>query len=296
MARAGHAPGVGTGRRLRWGPYAAVAALVLAGVLLRSIPGDAWRAEFGDERPFASAMARGTLIVAVPSQPAPILYVGKVDRSVRAPDSYSASLAGDLARRIGLPVRLLLSDPAQARRAVQSGEADVAIAGLALAPDESIAFAPSSYSSGRGVALVLRGGSVQTQRDLRGRAVCASRESPYAGRAALHLGATLQRFDRPLDALLAFQAGECAALIDDEYVIRSLLKQPDWAYYKALAGSFEAAPAFIAVRGKDAASAVYVERVVDDWRRQRWLNSVREDQATQLAFEMFNAENDLYCH
>lgn len=296
MARAGHAIGVGNGRRLRWAPFAALAALVLTGALLKSIPGDAWRGRFRDERPFSAAMARGTLIVAVPSQPAPILYVGKVDRSVRAPESYSASLAGDLARRIGLPVKLLLSDSAEARKAVQSGEADVAIAGLALSPDESIAFAPASYSSGRGVALVLRGGTVQTQRDLRGRAVCASRESPYASRAALKLGATLQSFDRPLDALLAFQAGECAALIDDEYVIRSLLKQPDWAYYKTLPGSFEPAPAFIAVRGKDAASAAYVEHVVDDWRRQRWLSSVREDRATQLAFEMFNAENNLYCH
>ena len=296
MARAGHAPGLGNGRRLRWAPFAAVAALALVGVLLKSLAGQAWFAHSGDERPFAAAIARGTLIVAVPSQPAPILYVGKVDRSVRAPESYSAALAEDLGRRVGLPVKLLLSDPADARKALQSGQADVAIAGLAFAPDASIAFAPTSYASGRGVALVLRGGSVQTQRDMQGRAVCASRESPYANRAARRLGATLHSFDRPLDALLAFQAGECAALIDDEYVIRSLLKQPDWAYYRALPGSFEPAPAFVAVRGKDAASAVYVEGVVDDWRRQRWLGTVREDRATQLAFEMFNAENDLYCH
>ena len=296
MARAGQAIGVGNGRRLRWAPLATVAALALLGVLLKPPAGGAWQQRFDDERPFAAALARGTLIVAVPSQPAPILYVGKVDRSVRAPESYSASLAGELGRRIGLPVKLLLSDPAAARKAVQSGRADVAIAGLSFAPDTSIAFAPTAYSSGRGAALVLRGGSVQTQSDMRGRTVCASRESPFASRAARQLGAILQSFDRPLDALLAFQAGECAALIDDEYVIRALLKQPDWAYYRVLPGGFEPTPAFIAVRGTDAAGAAYVERVVGDWRRQRWLNTVREDRATQLAFEMFNAENDLYCH
>jgi polar amino acid transport system substrate-binding protein len=44
------------------------------------------------------------------------------------------------------------------------------------------------------------------------------------------------------------------------------------------------------------ASAVFIERTVRDWRGQRWLSTAREDQATRLAFEMFNAQNDLYCH
>jgi polar amino acid transport system substrate-binding protein len=96
--------------------------------------------------------------------------------------------------------------------------------------------------------------------------------------------------------LLAFQAGECAALIDDEVVIRALLKQPDWAYYRVLPGSFQAAPAYIAVQGRDVASMAYVDRVVAGWRQQRWLGTVRQNRATQLAFDMFNAENDLYCH
>jgi polar amino acid transport system substrate-binding protein len=296
MAKAAQVPALDNGRRWRWAPIAAIVAIALFGAMLTLLPPGPWRELFANERPFAAAFARGALIVAVPSQPAPILYVGRVDRSVRAPDSYSASLAEDLGRRVGLPVKLLLSEPAEARKAVQAGEADVAIAGLGFAPDASLAFAPTPYSSGRGVALVLRGASVQTQRDLHGRAVCGSRESPFAASAARKLGAPLQSFDRPLDALLAFQAGECAALIDDELVIRALLKQPDWSYYRVLPGSFEAAPAYIAVRGGDLAGAAYVEQMVTDWRQQRWLGTVRQDRATQLAFEMFNAENDLYCH
>jgi len=96
--------------------------------------------------------------------------------------------------------------------------------------------------------------------------------------------------------LLAFQAGECAALVEDEYVIRQLLKQPDWAYYRSLPGTVAPAPAFIATRTGDVASTAFIERIVEGWRRQRWLSTVREDQATRLAFDMFNAQNDLYCH
>jgi polar amino acid transport system substrate-binding protein len=144
--------------------------------------------------------------------------------------------------------------------------------------------------------LVLRHGNVHAWSDLKNRSICAARRSLFAARAAQRGQATLQSFDRPLDALLAFQAGECAALVDDEYVIRALLKQPDWAYYRELPDRVAPASAFIASRGGDVVSAVFIERTVGDWRRERWLSTVRHDQATRLAFDMFNADNDLYCH
>jgi polar amino acid transport system substrate-binding protein len=296
MARAGHPAALEGDRRLRGAWFAVVALLALFLAMPWSPVSDTVGRLFGDERPFATAIARGKLIVAVPSQPMPTLTVGKVDRSVRAPEVFSAALAEDLGRRVGLPVEFLLAEPQAARSAVQSGKADVAIAGLAFAPDASIAFAPTAYSSGRGAALVLQHGKVQDWSDLKNRTICASRQSPFAARAARRLQAAWQGFDRPLDALLAFQAGECAALVDDEYVIRALLKQPDWAYYRELPGTLAPAPAFIASRGGDVASATFIERTVDDWHRQRWLSTVREDQAIQLAFDMFNADNDLYCH
>jgi polar amino acid transport system substrate-binding protein len=296
MARAGHAVALQVDRRPRWVPFAILAALALSVALLGAPVSGALRGLVGEQRPFAAAIARGSLIVAVPSQPMPTLNVGKVDRSARAPDAFSAALAADLGRRVGLPVELLLAQHQEARSAVQSGKADVAIAGLAFAPDASVAFSPTAYSSGRGAALVLRHGDVRDWRDLQTRAICASRESPFAARTAQRLRAALHSFDRPLDALLAFQAGECAALIDDEYVIRALLKQPDWAYYRELPGTVAPKPAFVALRAGDLASAAFVERTVSDWRRQRWLSTVRQEQASRLAFDMFNAENDLYCH
>jgi polar amino acid transport system substrate-binding protein len=270
-------------RGLPWFAFALVLVIVLVVVLL----------DLDDTKPFASAVARGRLIVAVPSQPAPALFVGKVDRSIRAPDAFAASLAQDIGHRVGLPVELRLADFADARAAVQDGRADIAIAGLDFAPDASISFAPTAYSSGRGVALVLRHGTFEHIADLANAPVCITRVSPYAAR--LHR-MNLQRYDRPLDALLAFQAGECAALVDDEFVIHALLKQVDWSYYRVLPGSIDAAPAFIATRGGDMAGVAFIDDTVKAWRRQRWLETVRRDRATQLAFDMFNAQNDLYCH
>ncbi|BBU32806.1 hypothetical protein BTHE68_65400 (plasmid) [Burkholderia sp. THE68] len=271
----------------------ALAAGVLVVVALSFIP---WRKGFGDVQPFAAASARGTLIVAVTSRPAPTLNVGRVDHFARAPDGFAAALADELGRRAGLPVTLVLAGSDDARDAVRSGRADVAIAGLAFGADTSLAFAPTAYTTGRGMALVLRNGAVRAWSDLAGRSICASRGNPFADDAARRAHANVQDYDRPLDALLAFQAGECAALVDDEYVIRKLLRQPDWAYYRRLPGTLAPARAVIATRGGDVASAAFIERAVNDWRRQRWLATVREDQATQLAFDMFNAQNDLYCH
>ncbi|SAK89130.1 Bacterial extracellular solute-binding proteins, family 3 [Caballeronia hypogeia] len=278
----------GSSRWMRW-----FAASVMACVALSSVP---WRDRFGADRPFAAAVARGALIVAVPSRPAPMLNVGRVDHFARAPDGFAAALADDIGRRAGLRVVLLPADERDAREALRSGRADIAIAGLAFGADRALSYAPSAYTSGRGVALVLRHGKVREWRDLSGASICVSRGSPFARDAARRAHASVHDYDRPLDALLAFQAGECAALVDDEYVIRKLLRQPDWAYYRTLPGTLGAAPAFVATRGGDFASALFIENVLQDWRRQRWLTAAREDQATQLAFEMFNAQNDLYCH
>lgn len=273
------------------------ASAVMLIVALASLPvGEALHGGFQSERPFAAAFARGALIVAVASQPAPALNVGKVDRAARMPDGFAAALAQALGQRAGLPVTLLLADSAAARAALREGRADAAIAGMPLAPDDAVAYAPTAYTSGRGMALVLRHGVVRDWDDLSGRTVCASRNSPFAGAAAHRSHARVVQFDRPLDALLAFQAGECAALVEDESAIRKLLRQPDWAYYRALSGTLAPASAFIAMRAGDIASAVFVDGIVQGWRRQRWLAAVREDQATQLSFDMFNAQNDLYCH
>ncbi len=261
-----------------------------------ALKSDFLRSLIDNDPPFVAAAARGVLIVAVPPRPAPTLYVGKVDRTVRAPDPFAAALASDLARRLGLPVQLLLTEPSAARAAVESGNADAAIAGLSFSPDGRLAFAPASYTSGRGMALVLSHGNARTWRDLRGRMICASQGNPYAERAAREFNASVRGFERPLDALLAFQAGDCAALVDDEFVIEALLKQADWSYYRALPGTIAPQAAFIATRAGDAASAAFVGNTVNQWRRSRWLATVRRDQAISLAFDMFNAENDLYCH
>ena len=248
------------------------------------------------EKPFASAALRGKLIVAVPPRPAPVLTVGHVDRALRSPDPLSAALATDLGERLRLPVELLLSAPDEAATAVATGKADVAIDGLPFTPGSALNFSPASYASGHGQGLVLRHGQIRDWKGLRAGSICTSTGNAYGARAAKQYGARLLMFERPLDALLAFQAGECTALVDDELVIKSLLKQPDWSYYSVLPGAITPTPSFIATPGGDAASMRFVDATIRDWRQRRWLTTARETVAKQLAFDMFIAENDLYCH
>ncbi|MDN7182561.1 transporter substrate-binding domain-containing protein [Caballeronia sp. SEWSISQ10-4 2] len=248
------------------------------------------------EKPFAAASLRGRLIVAVPPRPAPVLTVGHVDRTLRSPDPFSAALAADLGRRLGLPVDLLLSEPDAAAAAVATGKADAAIDGLPFQPGSTLSFSPASYASGRGQALVLRRGNVHDWAALRGGSICTPIGNAYGPHAARLHSARLITYGRPLDALLAFQAGECTALVDDELVIKSLLKLADWSYYSVLPGNIAPTPSFIATPGGDAASMRFVDTTIRDWRQSRWLTTARESVAKQLAFDMFVAENDLYCH
>lgn len=250
----------------------------------------------GPDTPFAAAIARGKLIVAVPPRPAPVLTVGHVDRSVHSPDAFSSELAEDIGKRIGLPVKLVPTEPSQAEAAVSSGRADLAIDDLPFKPDSTLSFSPTTYTSGQGEGLVLRHGRVLDWKALRGRSICTSAGNAYGSNAAKKYGATMQIYDRPLDALLAFQAGECTALVDDELVIQSLLKQADWSYYTVLDGRIDPARRFIATRRGDAASMSFIDNTVRGWRQSRWLEQVRARVAKQLAFDMFVAENDLYCH
>ncbi len=267
--------------------------LVIVGmVVLTARPGTL----ISSDKPFAAAIARGKLNVAVPPRPAPVLTVGHVDRSIRSPDAFSSELAEDIGKRIGLPVELVLTEPSQAEAAVASGQADLAIDDLPFKPDSTLSFSPTPYTSGQGEGLVLRHGRVLDWKALRGGSICTSAGNAYGSTAATKYGATMQSYDRPLDALLAFQAGECTALVDDELVIQSLLKQADWSYYTVLDGRIDPARRFIATRHGNAASMSFVDDTVRGWRRSRWLEQVRERVAKQLAFDMFVAENDLYCH
>jgi polar amino acid transport system substrate-binding protein len=263
-------------------------ALVFMGVVLSQSD--------GLDKPFASAALRGKLIVAVPPRPAPVLTVGHVNRALRSPDPLSAALATDLGERLGLPVELLLSEPGAAATAVATGKADVAIDGLPFRPDSTLSFSPASYASGRGLGLVLRHGHIRAWDGLRAGSICTSAGNAYGARAAKQYGARLLAFDRPLDALLSFQAGECTALVDDELVIKAVLKQPDWRYYSVLPGTIAPTPSFIATRGSDAASMRFVDTTIRNWHQSRRLTTAREAVAKQLAFELFIAGNDLYCH
>ena len=251
---------------------------------------------FSHDKPFAAAYRRGHLIVVVPPRPAPVLNVGKVDRSLRVPDPYASALAFEIGEKLGLQIDFVLAEGAAARQAVASGRADLAIAGLGLAPTPALSFAPTSYANGRGVGLVLRHGPVQRWEQLAGGSICAPAGSAFAANAARRYHARLQSYERPLDALIAFQGGDCTALVDDELVTRAALKQDDWQYYTPLPGTIAPSPAFIATSGGDAASTIFIDNTVHEWQRDRVARKIRQKLANNLGFDLFTAQNDLYCH
>lgn len=250
-------------------------------------------ASFG--RPFPAAAQRGRLIVAIPGRPAPVLNVGPVDRTSQVPDPLSEALARDLGLRTGMPVELRLMSPAAAHAALRAQRVDVAVEGSSLRPEHGVSYAPTSYAGGFGRALALRRGPVRALADLAGRPVCVVRGTGFY-QAVTRARALPRVFDKPLDAMLAFMAGECAALVDDHATIDAVLHQASWRYYAPLPGRISPAQSYVAFAGADPATQSFVARSVHAWQGTGLLRRLREARARGAVFELFVAENDLFCH
>ncbi|KJK21917.1 ABC transporter substrate-binding protein [Burkholderiaceae bacterium 16] len=236
------------------------------------------------------AQARGELVVGVHAYPHPTPPGRPL---VAEPDPGEAALAAELGRALGVPVRLRHLPVASAG----SNEHPAIDLAFGTAADGAYPRAASVRAPGtpRGILLTLRFAPVSRLDALDGKSACVSEGSPF--QALLNrAGAGLRRYPSPLQSLLAFRRGECAAVAEDAALIARVMRLPEWRFFAAAPLLLDGEGATLTLRQADAQSARYLEHWLARWQRDGRLARLRDAAAGDAAFNMMLVESGLICH
>lgn len=234
------------------------------------------------------AKARGELVVGVHAYPRPTPPGLPL---VAQPDPGEAVLATELGRALGVPVRL---------RHLPAGgigrHADIDIAfGAPHGTGHARAAAVPAAATPRGTLLTLRFTPVSRLDALNGKTACVSAGSPFQP-ALARAGATLRSYPSPLQALLAFRRGECAAVAEDATLVARVMRLPEWRFFSAAPLVLDGEGAALTLRQPDAQSARYLAQWLARWQRDGRLARLRDAAAGDAAFNMMLVESGLICH
>jgi polar amino acid transport system substrate-binding protein len=242
------------------------------------------------------AQQRGELRVGVRRYPRPAPAEAPTPPE---PDAFDATLARQLADSLGLKLKLVGLAADERESALRDGRIDLLVAGVAdaTAHQPGIAAAPGSYDTGRGQVVALRRGRVQDEASLRGASVCVGEGSGYAGAVAQRYGAQPRSYPSSVHAASAFMAGECAALADDGEVLKRLMLNEEWRFYKPLAQGLPlGSDATVRLAEGDAVSRDYIAAALRRWHADGTLEKARSARAGNLQFEITLLKDGLVCH
>lgn len=210
---------------------------------------------------------RGALVVGVKTDYPPF---GMLDAD-GAIVGLEPDLAADLARRLGVELRLVGVTAANRLQKLEDGSVDAIIATLGdTAARRALAtlVEPNYYASG--VTVLLPPDSpVDDWRDLLGLKVCATQGALFNKAMAQRYLLDLQLFNGTRDAKLALRDGRCAGWLYDDTAIAGELRAPEWQGYKTpLPPALSSPWAIAAARGEEGANlAREIGDAVADWHR-----------------------------
>lgn len=218
---------------------------------------------------------RGAVIVGIKADYPPFGMVDSAGRLV----GIEADLAADLARRLGVELRLTAVTSGNRLQKLEEGSVDLIIATLGdTAQRRTIAtlLEPGYFSSGANVMLRPSPRPVTEWQDLQGQKVCATLGAlfnPVIGQRYL---LDLQVFKDNRDVKLALRDGRCIGWLYDDIAILNELKAPEWQGYSMPLESVVTTPWAIALaRGEEHGPlARFVAEVVADWHRTGFLIEV----------------------
>lgn len=223
--------------------------------------------------------ARGEVVIGVKGDYVPFGLVDPEGRLV----GIEADLAADLARRLGVGLRLVAVTSTNRLQKLEEGSVDVVIATLGDTSerrDIATLIEPGYFASGANLMLRPDAPRVGDWTDLAGQPVCATQGALFNAEIANRYLLDLQTFGSNRDARLALRSGRCIGWLYDDIAIRNLLTEPDWAGYGMPLPSVVPTPWAVALARSDRGSALerIVSDTVADWHRtgllvdtvQRW--------------------------
>ncbi len=215
---------------------------------------------------------RGQIIIGVKADYPPFGMVDSAGRLV----GIEADLAADLARRLGVGMRLLAVTSGNRLQKLEEGSVDLIIATLGdTAQRRTIAtlLEPGYFSSGANIMLRPSPRPVGEWQDLLGQKVCATLGAlfnPVIGQRYL---LDLQVFKDNRDVKLALRDGRCVGWLYDDIAILNELKSPEWQGYSMPLDSVVTTPWAIALarEERNGRLARQVADIVADWHRSGFL-------------------------
>jgi polar amino acid transport system substrate-binding protein len=244
----------------------------------------------------AQARQKQVLRIAVRSYPRPTFSNAAM---VSEPDEMDRELATSLGRYLGVTVHLTALPAEDIARFLLKGEVDAVIVGSLDVPGltnqrAALSELPASYRVGALVAL--RNDSRSAGAGVSGQTVCVAFGSPWAA-ALQRQGANLKTYPSSIRATTAFIAGDCGLLADERNVLKSLLQQPDWRFYRMLPKTLEAsADAQVYLAQPDRKSLKLVQAGLRDWQERGGQAKAWDLRSNAIMLDSLKISDGLVCH
>jgi len=242
------------------------------------------------------ARQKQVLRIAVRSYPRPTFSNAAL---VSEPDEMDRELATSLGRYLGVAVHLTALPAQDIALFLLKGEVDAVIVGSLDVPGlinqrAALTEPPVSYRVGALVAL--RNDSRSARSGVSGQAVCVAFGSPWAA-ALQRQGANLKTYPSSIRAITAFIAGDCGLLADERTVLKSLLQQPDWRFYRMLPKTLEAsADSEVYLVQPDRKSLKLVQAGLRDWQERGGQARAWELRSNAIVLDSLKISDGLVCH
>jgi len=188
---------------------------------------------------FAPAMAantldkiktRGEIVIGVKADYRPYGYLDESGKNV----GMEIDMAQDLAKRLGVKLKLVNVQTAQRNEFLIQGKIDLILATMSENPQRRAVLGvvdPGYYAGGTSV-LTKKSNHFTKWEQLRGKKVCGTQGAYYNKRVAEIYGVEIVAFPGTAEALTDLANGNCVAFLQDSTLITGMLSDPKWKDYE----------------------------------------------------------------
>ena len=214
---------------------------------------------------------RGVVNIGVKTDFAPFGFLN----SSGDPQGMEVDLAHDVARQLGVPVRIVSITTENRFQKLEQGDIDIMIATVADTRERrqiATAVEPSYYAGG--VTVLMRPElHINTWQGLRGQKICATQGAYFNRPMAQRYLLDLAMYRTIRDALLALREGHCAGYLYSSAAVQDYLQRAEWAGYKAPLPIAMIAPWSIYISRREDASELdqRLGDIVAQWHRSAYL-------------------------
>ncbi|HTZ35583.1 MAG TPA: transporter substrate-binding domain-containing protein, partial [Stellaceae bacterium] len=206
--------------------------------------------------------ARGVLVVGTKADYQPFGFRDAAGAIV----GFEPDLAADVAKAIGVPLKLAPVVASNRLPLLASGNIDLLIATMNDTPErrEQVDFVePDYYASGVNV-LAPKSAHLRVWQQLRGKPACSVEGAFYLSEIVGRYAPRLRTFKDTGQVYAAVRAGDCVAIYDDAAIIGQL-QLADWQDYEMPLRSVLVQPWGMAVKRGNAELAAFVGDLVKKW-------------------------------